>query len=173
MRGKIKMIISPKLAVEEGWITIDNDEQIQPNAVEFTLDVVHSINKDAIFKITSKRKEHRGTELLMPHYNETGDYWVLDPSSVYDGMSSTFIKVPDNIAVLLIIRSTFSRNGIFLTSGLYDSGFSGNVGFGIHNKLGPAHIEVGIRFGQAIFMTADSVGKYAGGYNHKDGTHWT
>jgi len=62
---------------------------------------------------------------------------------------------------------------MFLTSGLYDTGFEGHIGCAIHNVIGTAHIEKGIRFGQVEFHSADSYGTYEGGYNHTDGTHWT
>ena len=44
-------------------------------------------------------------------------------------MSDFFVTVPAGLAAFLIVRSTLNRNGIFITSGLYDQGFSNNIGF--------------------------------------------
>ena len=169
------MLINPKVAIDEGWITglTDVDAQLQPNAVEFTLDTVQTINPDVPFIINSEAKQHRGNKPVTNTYlgENAHQYWVLE-RGVYDGMSQAYVRVPAGVVVKLIIRSTFSRNGMFLTSGLYDTGFEGNVGFAIHNTIGQSHIEMGIRFGQAEFYTADSYGEYAGGYNHAPGTHW-
>lgn len=99
------------------------------------------------------------------------EFWHLSSKKVYDGMSDVYVNLPEGIAAQLIIRSTFNRNGIFLTSGLYDSGFKGHIGFAIHNNSGEAKIGFGTRIGQIIFVSSDSVGSYAGGWNHEEGTH--
>lgn len=170
------MIINPQYAIDQGWVTgiAEPKKQIQPNAIEFTLDSVFKINKDATFTINRDGKTHRGVTPLEPQQYPVDSrmYWYLQAESVYDATSNVCVDLPDDVAVKLIVRSTYSRNGIFLTSGLYDSGYTGPIGFAIHNKLGLARIEIGERFGQAIFETADSQGKYAGGYNHEAGSHW-
>jgi len=164
------MFISPQTAIDNGWITgiVDPAEQVQPNAIDFTLDTVYSINENATFVLGKKDKKMRGGDILPP--DENGN-WTIAPNTVHDGMSDMYANLPEDVAALLIIRSTLNRNGIFLTSGLYDSGFQGHVAFAIHNRSGIALIEKGVRFGQIIFVESASVGMYAGGYNNKLGTH--
>lgn len=161
------MFISPNRAIEEGWITgVTNNPS--PNAIDFTLDTVYSINQNATFFLSNTDKKMRGGDKMEPDQDNN---WTLSPNTVYDGMSDMYANLPEDVAALLIIRSTLNRNGMFLTSGLYDSGFQGHVAFAIHNRSGNAVIEKGVRFGQIIFVESASVGMYAGGYNHAVGTH--
>jgi deoxycytidine triphosphate deaminase len=168
------MFINPKLAIAEGWITgiADEEKQVQPNAIDFTLDRLFSIH-DNTFHISEGGKKMRGGEEVYPILDrrENVEFWRLNAHSVYDGMSNIYVKVPEGVAAMLIIRSTFNRNGIFLTSGLYDSGFEGHIGFAIHNRSTSAFIAPGTRIGQIIFIPSDSAGLYAGGWNHEEGTH--
>ena len=170
------MFISPKTAIDEGWITgITNlEEQIQPNAIDFTLDRLFSINNDQIFIINETTKKMRGGKEILPHSEsfDNNDYWSLEPNECYDGMSNCYVKIPKGVAALLIVRSTFNRNGIFITSGIFDSQFSGNIGFAIHNRSGKSLISPGTRIGQIVFIESDSVGGYKGQYNTERGQHY-
>ena len=98
--------------------------------------------------------------------------WVLQPHTSYDAMSSFYMDIPEGVAVDIIIRSTFNRNGVFITSGLYDTGYLGNMGFVIHNNSGYVFLAPNTRIGQIRFWESDSEGKYAGGYNTANGAHW-
>jgi len=171
------MYINPKTAIEQGWVTgvTDPDKQLQPNAIDFTLDVLFSINENNTFVISEEGKVMRGGGEVDPTIDRASDipFWNIQPNSVYDGMSNITVKLPEGVACELIIRSTFNRNGIFLTSGLYDSGYEGPIGFAVHNRSGLAKIAVGTRIGQIKFVASDSAGTYAGGYNHEAGSHWS
>lgn len=165
------MFISPQVAIDSGWITgfTDPTNQIQPNAIDFTLDRLFSINQSKPFIISKEAKQMRGGEEMLT--DNDGNWSLYNHPAVYDGQSDMFVDIPEGVVASLIIRSTFNRNGIFLTSGLYDSGFKGHIAFALHNRSGPATIERGVRIGQIMFMTSDSVGQYTGGYNHEQGTH--
>jgi len=175
------MVINPRLAIKKGWVLIpegvDMDKCIQPNAIDFTIDKVFTIDSQKPFYINESNKHMRGGPELIPSpvldpMNEVHHYWKLD-TGIYDGMSNFFVDIPEGVAALLIIRSTFNRNGLFITSGLYDSLFSGSVGFAIHNRSGAAFISPGTRIGQLIFIHSDSTGGYAGRYNTLPGQHWS
>ena len=168
------MFINPTVAINEGWITGNiTDDNIQPNAIDFTLDRLFTIWEENIFRIDEDSKDMRGG--VEVHANEDPryqkNYWRLSPHTSYDGMSNFFVKVPEGVACMMIIRSTFNRNGIFITSGLYDSGYEGHVGFAVHNNSGIALVAPGTRIGQLIFVESDHAKLYAGGYNHEEGTH--
>lgn len=172
------MFINPKTAIEEGWVTgIRNPElQVQPNAIDFTLDKLFSINSKA-FYISEEGKQMRGGEPMEASEQWNGaemqNYWCVKGQDVCDGLSDVYVNLPEGVAAQLIIRSTFNRNGLFLTSGLYDSGYKGHLGFALHNRSrGSALIAPGTRVGQVIFVSSDSAGMYAGGWNHDEGTHY-
>lgn len=171
------MFISPEVALKEGWITgiVDEEKQIQPNAIDFTLDRLFTIHDSNTFAISEDGKYMRGGK----EYDAITDrrsgklFFNLDSRRTYDAMSDVYVTLPEGVAAMLIIRSTFNRNGIFLTSGLYDSGFKGHLGFAIHNQSGPAKIAKGTRIGQVIFVHSENATMYAGGWNHEQGTHYT
>ena len=169
------MFIKPTVAIDKGWIKGDfTDKNVQPNAIDFTLDRLFSIHEHHTFVINEDKKEMRGGEKLNADFVLHGDdnmYWRLNPHTSYDGMSDFYVSVPEGVAALLIIRSTFNRNGIFLTSGLYDSGYEGHCGFALHNNSGVALISPGTRVGQIIFVDSESAKMYDGGWNHNVGTH--
>lgn len=178
------MIINPKEAITNGWITHpecktmedwEDRKFISPNAIDFTLDRLFSIRHQNSFHISEGGKKMRGGDEVTAVTDRKGDtFWKLDGQSVYDGMSDMYVTVPEGVVVLpLVVRSTFNRNGIYLTSGIYDSFFTGNLGFIIHNRSGVAFITPGTRIGQVAFALSDNAKRYEGGYNTKQGQHWT
>lgn len=168
------MFINPKEAIEQKWITFPDwmDEKqkekcIQPNAIDFTVDIVHMIDQTSIFSISEQEKKMRTT---VPFESTR---WVLYSPQVYDGMSDFYVNVPEGVASFLITRSTFNRNGLLIHSGLYDSGYKGHIGFVIYNIGGIAYVDQHTRIGQIVFVKSENAGMYSGGWNHEQGTHYT
>lgn len=172
------MLINPNTAIQEGWIQgVTNPElQVQPNAIDFTVDDLYHIGHHDLCVISedkSERQMRSSAPVDVSHVGEDGrEWWTLSPNMVYDGLSKIYVDLPEGIACSLIIRSTFNRNGMFLTSGLYDSGYQGRIGFALHNRSGMAQIQRGVRVGQILFMPSDAAKMYAGGWNHSADTHW-
>ncbi len=177
------MFIDPRIVIEKGWVKgiVDEKKQVQPNALDFTLDEVHLISATSTFVISEAGKVMRGNSKLepIPMRDGSGNFWILD-YGIYDCLSNVYVELPEGVAAMLVIRSTFNRNGIFLTSGLYDSGYKGHIGFALHvqspqayggTQLGKTKIGTGTRVGQIIFVQADSSGLYAGQYDHLLGTN--
>lgn len=166
------MFVNPKVAIEKGWIRGIKDQkvQVQPNAIDFTLDKVFSQSANITAVISENSKIMRP---LQEFHADALGYWRLEGQKVYDGMSNVYVEVPEGMAAVLYTRSTFARNGVFIMSGLFDAGFKGNVGFTIYTIGGPIDIAPGTRIGQIAFILAPSAGVYAGGYNHKEGEHYS
>lgn len=168
------MLISPRTAIAEGWIVGDfTEDSIQPNAIDFTADRMFMLDICSQFVLRKDSKIMRKSSELTPvtFQDDIFTGWVI-PMGAYDVVSNFYVKVPTGVAAMLIVRSTLNRNGLFVTSGLYDSGFEGNIGFALHNRGGDSKIEQGVRVGQIMFVESDSVGKYAGQYNTQNGQHW-
>lgn len=179
------MLINPTIAIAEKWITHPNcltEEDwherkfVSPNAIDFTIDHMYTINENNTFIISEDGKQMRkGTQHHPVPWRRGGNdlsFWNIQPHTVVDFMSDMYVELPKGVAATLIIRSTFNRNGLFLTSGLYDSGFCGNVAGTLHNRSGHAKVAPGTRLGQICFWRSDSAGIYAGGYNTENGQHW-
>lgn len=75
------------------------------------------------------------------------------------------VSVPENAAAMLCVRSSLSRKGIFISSGLYDPGFSGASGCTIYNMGDEAlKLDKGDRIAQMIFIECDPASQYNGKY---------
>lgn len=131
----------------------------QPNAVDLRLDKVFSITT-ATFTISEEDKQHRGTVELLP--NKDG-WWHLLPGH-YEIVMENIINVGFGEAGWVITRSTLNRNGVFLTSGLYDSGYNGVMAGVMHVTIGPIKIKRGTRVGQYLSFDAETLSKYEGSY---------
>lgn len=135
------------------------DGDVQPNAVDLRLNKIFKINSD-IFEISNDFKKHRGTEELFP---DGEGYFFLDPGH-YEIVMENIINVGPNEAGWVITRSTFNRNGLFITSGLYDSGYHGVMAGVLHVTVGSAKIKQGTRIGQYLSFDSESIKMYDGSY---------
>ena len=64
----------------------------------------------------------------------------------------------------VITRSTLNRNGVFITSGLYDSGYHGVMAGAMHVTTGPMWLRRGTRVGQFLLFKSQALKKYDGDY---------
>lgn len=140
-------------------LTNISHEDIQPNAVDLRLGKLFKI-KNNEFLIDEEQKIHRGSEELTP--GEDG-YYDLEVGS-YEVVMENIINVAENEAGWVITRSTLNRNGVFLTSGLYDSGYNGVMAGVMHVTCGRMKVKPGTRLGQYICFASESLHKYNGDY---------
>lgn len=141
-------------------LTEVKDGDSQPNAVDLRLAKIFAI-KDEVFEISNDHKKHRGTAFeLKADYK---GYFFLKPGH-YEVVMENIVQVGENEAGWVITRSTLNRNGLFLTSGLYDSGYHGAMAAVLHVTIGPARIKIGTRIGQYLSFDAESLSSYNGDY---------
>ena len=132
---------------------------VQPNAVDLRLGKVFRILPN-VCTLSENQKGHRGSVELQP--DEQG-FWHLEPGT-YEVVIENIIEVGEGEAGWVITRSTLNRNGIFLTSGLYDSGYHGVMAGAMHVNCGQFSIQKGTRIGQFLLFKAESLHKYNGSY---------
>jgi deoxycytidine triphosphate deaminase len=140
-------------------LTNVQDNDVQPNAVDLRLAKVFLI-KPEVFVIDEEQKVHRGTIEIQP--NEQG-YFQLDVGH-YEVVMENIINVGEHEAGWVITRSTLNRNGVFLTSGLYDSKYHGVMAGVMHVSIAPMRIKPGTRIGQYLSFDAEMVKGYDGSY---------
>lgn len=89
----------------------------------------------------------------------------IEPHSFANIEIAEKISVPANAAAMLFVRSSLSRKGIFISSGVYDPGFSGASGCTIYN-MGDERVvfEEGDRIAQMVFFECDPASQYNGKY---------
>jgi dUTP pyrophosphatase len=134
-------------------------DQVQPNAIDLRIDKVFEMNSRE-FMISEEGKSHRGSSQITPD----NDGWFNLKPGTYEIIMEGEITIGPNEAGFVITRSTLNRNGIFITSGLYDSGYSGVMAGALHVNVGNAAIKQGTRVGQFLLFEAESLNQYAGSY---------
>ena len=140
-------------------LTNVSDVDVQPNAVDLRVGNIFFIRPDT-FTITEDEKTHRGSVALRPDDN---GYYVLKEGH-YEVVMENVIEVGEGEAGWVITRSTLNRNGVFLTSGLYDTGYHGVMAGVMHVTCGPMRIKKGTRIGQYLSFSAEALHKYDGAY---------
>lgn len=133
--------------------------QVQPNAIDLKVDKVFRLEPKE-FKISEEEKKHRGSVEILP--DEQGYYNLVQ--GTYEIIMEGIISIGSDEAGFVITRSTLNRNGLFITSGLYDSGYEGVMAGALHVGGGPAKIKKGTRVGQFLLFKAESLSSYDGDY---------
>jgi deoxycytidine triphosphate deaminase len=131
---------------------------VQPNAVDLRLGKVFFISTND-FVISEDEKVHRGSFLLEPQ-----DGWYNLQPGLYEVIMENEIEVGPGEAGFVITRSTLNRNGVFLTSGLYDTGYKGVMAGVMHVSCGMMKIKQGTRIGQYLNFDAEALSSYEGDY---------
>jgi deoxycytidine triphosphate deaminase len=131
----------------------------QPNAVDLRLDKVFQIQPN-LFELSNEHKVHRGSKEVLP--DEAG-FYTLYPGA-YEVIMENIIHVGKGEAGWVITRSTLNRNGCFITSGLYDSGYHGVMAGVLHVTVDVARIKKGTRVGQYLSFDSESLASYNGDY---------
>ena len=139
-------------------LTCVQELDVQPNAVDLRLDRVWQI-KPTMFTIDNVDKIHRVHEEILP----IDEWYQLEPGT-YEITMENIITVGQGEAGWVITRSTLNRNGVFLTSGLYDSGYHGIMAGAMHVTSGPLRIKKGTRIGEFLLFKAETLHLYSGSY---------
>lgn len=136
-------------------------DDVQPNAVDLRVDRIYRMS--GTFRIGEEDgkevKEHRQIFELQP---DDEGYFHLG-SGTYQIIMENIIKVGEDEAGWVITRSTLNRNGCFITSGLYDSGYHGVMAGALHVR-DYAEIKKGSRVGQFLLFKAQALKNYDGDY---------
>lgn len=159
-------------------LTPESDElSVQPNAIDVRVDRVFRFDNryNDTFTLldtpgSKEIKQHRRTVEMFPQPIVNGeDGWMLTGPGEYQFETTQTIFVPAGMAGWLIPRSTLNRNGVGITSGLYDSGYNNGIGGLIRVPAGMTFIvSWRSRIAQFIMADAETAGMYAGDYNKKD-----
>lgn len=153
----MKHILSQK---SKSTLTNVRDEDSQPNAVDLRVAKVFHIYDSAFVLSVDNSKIHRKTIELQP--SDKG-YWQLAPGA-YEIVMENEIAIGKKEAGWIVARSTLIRNGVFIVSGVYDTGYNGAVGGCLHVTTGQFILEKGSRVGQFLLFDAEMLSEYQGSY---------
>lgn len=149
--------------VTQSIITNIRQKDIQPNAIDLSVQKIFSMYGDFILdEKTKKQRQKQEVDI-----NEQGYYHLKEHRS-YEVLFSGKVTIADNEAGIIVPRSTLNRNGVFITTGLYDSGYGKNapasLGACIHIRGGDAFIKPGTRIAQFVLFNAEMIYSYTGSY---------
>lgn len=92
-----------------------------------------------------------------------GEY-ILYPGRYYEWVSAVKVKMPENIAGIVVARSSMLRSGVFVTAGVFDPGYQGNIGGFLIPQCGIVAIGQNERVAQFLPVQASSCQMYNGIY---------
>ena len=143
-------------------VTDIDQKCIQPNAVELRVVSIEQIQSHTEFEISDIETNHRKkVSLRVDEQNR----FHLRAGEAYEFITNHDVVIAEGECGLIIPRSSLNRNGIFITSSLYDSGFSGRLGGVIHCR-GDAILHKNVRIGQFLIFSAETYSLYDGSYGH-------
>lgn len=152
------------IGADSSTSTLTNIQEgdVQPNAVDLRLGKVLRIGEGP-FEITDDYKVHRAgsTEMEVDQHG----MWVLQPGR-YEVVMDNIITIGEGESGFVITRSTLNRNGVYLTSGLYDSGYHGPMAAVMHVHCGVMKIAKGTRIGQMVMFESETSHLYDGTYGY-------
>ena len=152
--------------VEKGLLVrdmIDPKVQIQQCGVDLTVSKVFTLEGEGVLDFTNEKRK-------IPSYKEiksSGDHWTLNPG-VYHIAFNERIVLPNNIAALLMPRSSALVCGIVQHTALWDPGYEGSSFF--HAEVSrPVKLYKNARIGQMIFLRlTGEASAYKGVYKGED-----
>lgn len=162
------MFINPITAIKDGWMTGVLEEHVEPNAVDIRLEKIWKVDEQTEFALYQHDKDHRKRTEIDVQRRGNHEIWNLE-KGIYDFMSPAYVEMPEGTVGWLVTRSTLNRNGVFVLSGLYDSGYKGHINGMLYNRGGLMVMEKMSRVAQFIVGSSDSFGTYSGGYNTEEG----
>lgn len=95
------------------------------------------------------------------------DTFVLQPYMKVLVTTLEYVKMPEDVAGLIGVRSTFARLGVSIPPTLIDAGFEGELTIEIHGGAFPIVLKKGMRFAHVAFYRIEGPpvvykGKYQG-----------
>ena len=139
-----------------------DDEQIQPNGVDLTLEAVYEPREPGRISQNGKEvgeRQEMEVEEIGEHVPDT--YYL--PRGGYVVTYGETVAIPEGHVGFIYPRSTLLRNACMLNTAVWDAGYEGR-GEGFLQVFQDIQIEVGARIGQLVFGRAEDGGTYDGDY---------
>ena len=127
------------------FVQLDN---IQPASLDACLDNVFLVEKH-------KNKIIDAANETLKYEEIKSDCFLLEPNQFILAATEEYIKVPENLTVMLAGKSTLARLGlqIHITAGWVDPGFEGKLTLEIvNNSSNTLELTAGMLIGQLVFI---------------------
>lgn len=158
------------------WIDDLDPTCLQQNAVDIRVNKVVEINLSTPFTLSEDTRLHREFAEAIPVVERPrdsdvgGEYWVLGSAKQHTAyqLECNYVRMPPGKSGTVIMRSSLNRNGVFITSGLYDSGFEGIINCTLHIPRGVFKLYRNTRVAQFIMFEAETHSLYNGVYKNNN-----
>lgn len=152
-------VINPKKIVKENIIRdiLDKEKQLQPNSIDLTLKNATLVLDGGVLSETNK---------LAPRANQNCEEvgrFIFEAGKAYDIEFNEQVTIPEGMMAFITHRSSVNRIGAWITSGIYDTGFSNYCG-AILRTSNKISIEKNTRVASIYFLKAEAAYKYKGQY---------
>lgn len=167
-------IINPKLILEKGFVypvdknsPINADEQLQQVGIDLRLASASMVVGSGVLTL-NKEATIKPTLVPLP---DTDASFFFQAGRQYSLDFMEGISVPEDMAALIIHRSTINRTIGLVLSGVYDPGFRSSGPSGaIFRPNVDVRIERGYRMAQVLFWSASAANLYDGQYQDEGQT---
>jgi dUTP pyrophosphatase len=143
-----RTIIDKKMVVLGDSDLVDTESQVQPNGIDLRINKLYEVHGKVQVPHEGKVQHDLNVREIEPKDN----WFQIKPSGgnhfYVDFLES--INVPGGWCATLITRSSLVRSGVDVVSGLWDSGFYGQLGCCLRVQA-PIEIEWGARLCQVMF----------------------
>jgi len=159
-----KKIVYP---IEEGSpIIVDGEHnQLQQVGIDLRLNKAFKVFGKANLTLDSETTIK--PSLIEMQKNDNCYFFEANKQYSIDFMED--VEVPEDMAAVVVHRSTINRTIGTVVSGVYDPGFRSKGGCGaIFRPSVDVRIEVGYRMAQIVFFSAESASLYNGQYQAKE-----
>lgn len=136
------------------------DDGVQPNAIDLRLNKVFKILPNVFEIDAANNKKHRGVEEIQPDEN---GFWTLEPGEYEISCMETVEVGPDEMG-LIVTRSSYNRNGIYVFGCVFDAGYGGELAMRLQINVAPARIQRGSRIAQYVCYKSEVLKQYNGSY---------
>lgn len=143
------------------------EDQIQPNGLDLTVKHLWYVVGTAVLGHDSKMK-YENVQKIPFHTSADGYYYIDTPSKEGQVLIdfNEYVQVPEGYMGIIYPRSSLLRVGAFITSAIWDTGFSGALGASLRTR-NPLKIATDARLAQIVFYPAEFNGlRYNGRYQN-------
>lgn len=135
-------------------ITNIKDEFVQENSVDVRIDKLFAIRPDT-FVLEKEDEVERVHRSIVELKTDDDDFWLVQPG-VYEFVSNSSIQMGRDECGWIITQSTLNKNGCYVSTRLFESGFDGLINGTLVVNGGPLQIQRGACVGQFVCQKAEN-----------------
>lgn len=143
-----------------------NTKDLAQNGLDLRISQLYMLDDISPARICDDKRMFPRRNLVEPIDGE----YILYPGKFYEVVSNIEVTVPADAAGLIIARSSMLRCGVLVTSGVYDSGYSGKVTLFMYPTTCLTALAKDERIGQLLIFTAQAYQLYSGMFQGKGST---